>query len=696
MPGAGLYEVGPGKTYSTIQSALDQLWTDQGAAIFTASQYIRVYAGIYDETVLPNTGLVPDAVNGFLLVVEGDPADDRANIKLHPGSGYGFNVGCKQIRVRHMWIDTVGTAYCVYSTTACHTAEVLDCKLTAVISTAAIRCAFGARVEDCEITLSGNGKAIFSAYAGFIVKSCKITGPGKASSTFPGITGDTYFTPSPTTVEGTVISGFEYGIQITDSRGTKLTVLNTTFHDCTVGIRSNKATVSPQKVVNCIFKDCTYNYQVIAWPEETSIRTGPAFIQRNNCYHGYTSFAYDGATTKSYAQWSAFNLVDNSGELDGIDPSLTNPSAKDFSLQAASPCRGTGYGSGLIAYVDGTAADGQHPNIGAAGTVNDPPAPIWGSGISNIIATDAVQNDRVSVTFDAAPIGGTALTVEYGVQYRIGVSAWVMGWIGEDLSVSIADLVQEQEYEFRVGARCAGYEQDWVYPSDSDTATPTGASEPAKPTITKIVDDETGTSITLTLVADNPADVLTVRYRALDVEAWIVFSPTRTGSGELQVTGLNPSKWTFIATAARIEDNSLPSDPAIEWATTGAPATGDVRSMPLLRRTPHVVILKRPAVSRDADNNVATRDYDNPIRTAQVKCLFQSRGGEVSIGDEGNIVPFDAKLYTLDKNMEVNDRVEVNLSFYTGNFLVTAVVPKGCIRGGYSHNEVLLQKDGVR
>ncbi|MHC4199942.1 MAG: hypothetical protein ACYSU0_08125, partial [Planctomycetota bacterium] len=38
--GAGLYEVGSGKTYSTIQSALDQLWADQGAATFTASQSI--------------------------------------------------------------------------------------------------------------------------------------------------------------------------------------------------------------------------------------------------------------------------------------------------------------------------------------------------------------------------------------------------------------------------------------------------------------------------------------------------------------------------------------------------------------------------------------------------------------------------------------------------------------------------------
>ena len=116
----------------------------------------------------------------------------------------------------------------------------------------------------------------------------------------------------------------------------------------------------------------------------------------------------------------------------------------------------------------------------------------------------------------------------------------------------------------------------------------------------------------------------------------------------------------------------------------------------VLRRTPHTVILKRPTVTRDADNNVATRDYDTPALTAAVECLFQTRGGAVSVGDEGNIVPFDAVLYTHETDIEVNDRIEVALDLYTGNFLVTAVEPKGRMQGTLSHVEVLLQKDGVR
>lgn len=116
----------------------------------------------------------------------------------------------------------------------------------------------------------------------------------------------------------------------------------------------------------------------------------------------------------------------------------------------------------------------------------------------------------------------------------------------------------------------------------------------------------------------------------------------------------------------------------------------------LLRRQPHTVRLKRPAVTRDADNNVGTLDYASPTRNVLVKCLFQTRGGTIVSTDEGGLIPFDAMLYTGETNIEVNDRVEVAISFFTGNFKVVGVQPKGKLRGRYTHNEVVLQKDGVR
>ncbi|GAG50577.1 unnamed protein product, partial [marine sediment metagenome] len=235
---------------------------DQGAAAFTASQYIRVYAGTYDENVVPNSSLTPNLTHGYLLVIEGDPADDRENIKIDPAAGHGISAGCDQILVRHLWVDVTGSSYCLYSNTLCHVSEVLDCKLTAVASTGAVRCEYGVRIEGCEITLSGDGRAVYSSYSGYTIKACKITGPGKATSTMPAIQVNADKTPPLMTIEGTVISGFECGMYVIDNRTNGVRVLNTTFHDCVVGIKTYKATCSPEEVVDCVFKDCTYIYQV--------------------------------------------------------------------------------------------------------------------------------------------------------------------------------------------------------------------------------------------------------------------------------------------------------------------------------------------------------------------------------------------------------------------------------------------------
>ncbi|MHC4506520.1 MAG: tail completion protein gp17, partial [Planctomycetota bacterium] len=134
--------------------------------------------------------------------------------------------------------------------------------------------------------------------------------------------------------------------------------------------------------------------QVKAWPEESTTRTGPEFIQRNNCYHGYTNFAYDGSTTKTCAEWVAYGLVDDSGELDATDPLLADPGAGDFSLEAGSPCRHAGIGAGVLTgYLRG-AFDAVRPDIGAAstGTVETPSRPS--------AEVDAVDDDTITVNIE--------------------------------------------------------------------------------------------------------------------------------------------------------------------------------------------------------------------------------------------------------------------------------------------------------
>ena len=96
------------------------------------------------------------------------------------------------------------------------------------------------------------------------------------------------------------------------------------------------------------------------------------------------------------------------------------------------------------------------------------------------------------------------------------------------------------------------------------------------PSITLAVDDATGTSVTLTLDADNASDVLTVRYRQSRTTAaqadsdWTAFGSTRVGDGTLQITGLSTFTYDFIATAERAGALSLPANVASATVTNGS------------------------------------------------------------------------------------------------------------------------------
>lgn len=460
MAGAGLYEVGPGKTYSTIQSALDQLWTDQGSADFTASQYIRVFADTYDENVVPNAGLVVGLVGGYHLIIEGDPSDSRGNIIISPSAGtYTVHIGCAAALVRHLKLTGTPSTGIVYSP-AHKEIMVDDCIIQgASINIVNLSVTYSnAIVRDCEITLTaGNNYALVVA-EGALIEGCEIV--GSANNTGWGLS------LRGATVRGCVISKFNVGMKLNlDNLWTS--VSNCTLYDCTYGQQIDRALMNNAEAKNTIFKDVTYPwYLPQQWPEETVTFMGSEVVTRNNCYHGYTAFAYGpGAATKTHAEWIAFNRVDASGDLDATDPLLTNPAGGDFSLQAASPCRHAGHGSGVVSDVEGTAYDAHHPDIGAMST--------------------------------------GALTI-------------------------------------------------------------------ATPTISTAVDDETGTSATLTLSAGNVQDVLSVHYRRRQETEWTTHGSTRTGSGSLQVTGLvRDQHYWFICTAARGGEVSLPSGAIGLTVTTG-------------------------------------------------------------------------------------------------------------------------------
>ena len=147
------------------------------------------------------------------------------------------------------------------------------------------------------------------------------------------------------------------------------TLLNCTIYDCTYGwanYRSFHEWMAATSIINNIFSSVDYPLMFYTiWPEENDY-FGPWFTLRNNCFHNYTALAYrlsDGAT-KTYAELAAMNQVDAAGDLDATDPLLTAPGSDDFSLQAASPCRHAGHGSGVVEDYLGTAFDKYHPDIG--------------------------------------------------------------------------------------------------------------------------------------------------------------------------------------------------------------------------------------------------------------------------------------------------------------------------------------------
>lgn len=102
------------------------------------------------------------------------------------------------------------------------------------------------------------------------------------------------------------------------------------------------------------------------------------------------------------------------------------------------------------------------------------------------------------------------------------------------------------------------------------------------PSISLAVNDGTGTSATLTFVTQNVNDEVFVYYRTYPSGLWVLFGSTRTGSGDLQVTGLtNKQRYEFIAFASRsgsaVIDQSPPSNTRQVYVTDETTTFTDIR-----------------------------------------------------------------------------------------------------------------------
>jgi hypothetical protein len=372
--GAGLYEVGPGKTYSTIQSALDQLWTDQGATEFTASQTIRIFAGTYNESVTINAAMKTNEKHYLLIEANGTDS-----VTVDGGATNAFTA-VPRGRVRFERLIMAYTGYGIYDDTAWYTAshvEVRGCTFGSGYRAISLTTSTvgGLLVEDCVVTDSGVSPASHSS----LIRRCQFYGGTGVWGGQQGVQ-----------IESCVFDGCDHAIKHGGSHyyGVTLSVVNSTFYGSTVADISAEWTEGGTRrgladivALNNIHKNSALAYWL---PEEAQLGN----VNRN-CFHGCTKIARAGITDyTTLADWRAYSDEWGQGpDVDSLDsdPLLADPGNDDFGQQAGSPCWRAGYGSGVVSDYLGTAFDVHFPDIGAWSSL--------GSGVAGGSGTyDAIRS----------------------------------------------------------------------------------------------------------------------------------------------------------------------------------------------------------------------------------------------------------------------------------------------------------------
>jgi hypothetical protein len=355
--------------WSAVQAVATQLFTDQGAANFTAEQTLRIHEGTFNELVDLPSGLRPTAE--FRLIIEG--TSRTQSIVSGAGlSGYTFDVNL---------VDSVlmRTLTIVESDS--------DRGLMAIGSNSIIR--------SCTLAdgMTG-GYAINFASADGLAEDCTIGGVSQTRGffqrcIFSGGNVGAYQT-APIGFEGCVFSSCSVSLvpgpnPVAPGSSYPTAFMNCTFHNWSAGIVATSTYVRANlKIRNCIFDDITTPF---------ILGNVGAIDSDRNCFHGHTQVATVDGVDKTLAEWQALtDDAGNSPDANSIeaDPLLTDPANGDFSLGTSSPCRNAGAGSAVATGIKGVALDPNHPDIGAwsSGVVNAPARPMVSvSGASGATVT---------------------------------------------------------------------------------------------------------------------------------------------------------------------------------------------------------------------------------------------------------------------------------------------------------------------
>jgi hypothetical protein len=209
-----------------------------------------------------------------------------------------------------------------------------------------------------------------------------------------------------------------------------------------------------------------------------------------------------------------------------------------------------------------------------------------------VYATDfSVKNDPNAVFEFSLWVGNQPVTGQVTGNFTFEVYNPSKQEVSATVPVTISEL-EDGRYRGRLDT--SSEEGDWFIVTKHSSFAPTGLitvwryrTESAvtvnAPTIVSGVNDETGTSATLELEADQETDELFVYYSKPGDVGQTLFSGSRVGDGPLQITGLGPDAalYSFVAVASQSGsasiDPSPPSNVYRLYVSDGTTKFGEVR-----------------------------------------------------------------------------------------------------------------------
>jgi len=337
--------VGAGKTYSTIQAALDALYVAVGGTTFTETQTIEVYDGTYTEQVTPNANLKPTAVYRLVMTAATGNAPVVTGSDVRTSGFYVDSINYVTI-TGFIIINTTGSGIFLYAGTygilnnnTCYsnTSNGIRCQSAnaLVYSNTCYSNGVGIYVSVSSVSIYGNTVYSNTAQGIYCYNSatCIIYGNYSYSNTV-GISCESG-SGGHTVYNNICYSNSSDGIIFWASDSGRLYNNTLYLNDLQLGGVSTNAIVK-NNIISRTSGNCLY--------VRADSVTG--FVSNNNDFHkaGSANVAnYNGSTYSTLALYQAASSQDaNSISADPLFVDSPSLGADYYKLQRPSPCRRIG------------------------------------------------------------------------------------------------------------------------------------------------------------------------------------------------------------------------------------------------------------------------------------------------------------------------------------------------------------------